>query len=262
MLNVFNNCFEFYLNQLVQPTITVIYKRKLFIYLVLIIKAWINRGLIFGDLAERISVDLVQIKSRLQKQQLKKMGKFKPIEYQLDQNQLLDEFERGLSGQLLFALEDFDAWNEGKRIRRQLLQSSMRSHPRFQFADLLYRISQEIIKHNEPADELAKMQREMIHDYLTEIIEEKFKLLPELLQIYYGAFLIQTVNLAFEAGKVDDTIRSDFFEKLFEFERNQYKEIFIPLMNYPTSRIFSEDYEKEVSSLISLFNLSIPLFNQ
>jgi hypothetical protein len=189
------------------------------------------------------------------------MGKFKPIEYQLDQNQLLDEYERGLSGQLLFALEDFDAWSEGKRFRRQLLQSSLRNHPRFQFADLLYRISQEIINDNDPADELTKMQTEMIHDYLTEIIEEKFKLLPELLQIFYGAFLIQTVNLAVEAGKIDENTRTSFFEKLSEYERNQYKQILIPLMNYSGSRIFSEDYEKEVSSLISLFNLTIPLFN-
>jgi hypothetical protein len=264
MLKYLDLCLNFFLDQLVKPTITLLYKRQLFIYLVLIVKSWINAGFIYGDRARRISVDLVQIKNRLKKQNLKKMGKFKPIEFNLQPQQIFSEFERGLSTQFLYALEDFNDWTEGKQQRKRLLQSGLRNDPRFQVTELLYKIAQQVCK--EPTEEEAladieKMQQDMIQSYLEEILDQQFKLLPELTQIFYGTFTVHILNLAFEAGKISDEERSEFLKQLSEFEEQQYKQLYFPLLNYSESRIFSEDYEKEFSSLVNIFHLSVPVYN-
>jgi hypothetical protein len=262
MLKSIDNCLEFFFGQLVHPTITLLYKRKLFIYLVLIVKAWINNGLISGERAHRFSTDLVQIKGRLQKQNLKKMGKFKPIDFKLEPDQIFDEFEKGLSTQLLYALEDFNDWTEGKQMRKKLLQSTLRSEARFQITELIYKIAQQITKDsydNSASEDLDEIQREMIKSYLREIIEYQFKLIPELKQIFYGAFTIHIMNLTSETAKLNEDDRSDFIRKLSEYEKQQYKRLTIPLLNYADSRVFSEDYEKEFSSLVNIFHLSVPI---
>jgi hypothetical protein len=247
-----------------QPTITLLYKRKLFIYLVLIVKSWINKGFVSGDRARRLSTDLIQIKSGLTKQNLKKMGKFKSIEFELEPEQTFNEFERGLSTQLLYALEDFNEWHEGKLMRKKLLQSKIRNEPRFQITELLYKIAQKI---NNGTDKESKLKDvddihdEMIKNYFTEIIEIQFKLIPEISQIFYGAFTVHMVNIAFEASKITAEDRSVLINKLSDYEKHQYKQLIIPLLNFTDSRIFSEDYEKEFSSIISVFHLAVPIFN-
>ena len=110
-------------------------------------------------------------------------------------------------------------------------------------------------------DDIDEMHHEIIKNYLAEIIEIQFKLIPELNQVFYGAFTIHVMNLAFEASKLDGKDRSMFIKKLSDYEQQKYKLLIIPLLNFTDSQIFSEDYEKELSTVVSIFHLAVPIFN-
>jgi hypothetical protein len=202
--------------------------------------------------------DLSYIKERLQQQSLKKLGKFREISYNLTDFQQLAELEKGMGTHLLFGLEDFSEWMEGKAIRERLLNSQIKTQPRFQIIENLYKIAIEITENSVSEDaayELHEIQKEMIRTFGSKIIEENLPRLPDLLQVFYCSLITHTINLAYDVGKLNEEERYALMEKL----EKKSKSIKSPLLRYTNSRIFSEEYEKEFSSLISIFNLYIPI---
>jgi hypothetical protein len=161
---------------------------------------------------------------------------------------------------LLFGLEDFLEWMEGKELRESLLTSPIKNKPRFQIIENLYKIAIEITESSESEDaayELQEIQKEMIRTFGSKIIEENLPKIPDLLQVFYCSLITHTINLAYDAGKLSEEERYELVGKL----ENKSKSVSSPLLRYTNSRIFSEEYEKEFSSLISFFNLYIPIIH-
>ncbi|UCF62657.1 MAG: hypothetical protein JSW33_08670 [bacterium] len=255
-------CLNFFYDLLINQGITLIYKRKIFICIAQICQSWIKKDFVSGELAKKIVTDLIHIKARLKEQTPKKMGKFKEISYQLTPYHQLVELEKGMGTHLLFGLEDFSDWMEGKILRESLANSSIKKEARFQIIENLFKIAIEITEFSKSEDnrsELEAIQKEMIKTFGTKIIEENFPLLPELMQIFYGALIIHAINLAYEVEKLNKEERQQLLNKLERMQTMQYKAITFPLLSYSDSQIFNEEYEKRFSSLISLFHLYIPV---
>jgi len=89
---------------------------------------------------------------------------------------------------LLFGLEDFSEWTEGKEIRESLLTSPMKNDPRFQIIENLYKIAIEITEISESEDaayELQEIQKEMIRTFGSKIIEENLPTFYEAVLMNY-----------------------------------------------------------------------------
>ena len=262
--NKVSQCLEFFYDQLIPPGITLIYKRKIFYYIAQICQVWIKNDFLSPKKSRIIASDLMYIKSRLQEQSLKKMGNFREISFKLSDHQQLAEFEKGMGTHLLFGLEDFSDWMDGKKIRENLLNSSLRNEPRFQIIENLYKIAIEITENSKTEDaayELNEIQKEMIRTFGSKIIEENFPKLPNLLQLFYCSLIIHTINLAYDEGKLGEEDRHQLLQKLEKNLENKSSLVKSPLFKYTNSRIFSEEYEKEFSSLISIFHLYVPIVN-
>jgi hypothetical protein len=262
--NKIGQCLEFFYDQLIPPGITLLYKRKIFYYIAQICQVWIKKDFISEEKSKIVLSDLMYIKTRLQQQSLKKLGDFREISFKLTDHQLLAEFEKGMGTHLLFGLEDFLEWVEGKEIRENLLSSPLKKEARFQIIENLYKIAIEITENSDNEDaaiELQEIQKEMIRTFGTKIIEENLPRLPKLLMLFYSSLIIHTINLANDEGKLTDEERHQLLEKLEKKLEDRSKTARSPLFKYANSRIFSEEYEKEFSSLISIFHLYIPIIN-
>lgn len=257
-------CLEFFYDQLIPPGITLLYKRKIFYYIAQICKVWIREDFLSQEKSKIVASDLLYIKARLQDQSLKKMGEFRDISFKLTEHQQLAEFEKGMGTHLLFGLEDFSEWMEGKELRVGLLNSPLKNEPRFQIIENLYKISIEIAENSGTENtgvELQEIQKEMIRTFGIKIIEENLPRLPELLMLFYCSLIIHTINLAYDEGKLSEEERHQLLERLEKKIQNKSQTANSPLFKYANSRIFSEEYEKEFSSLISIFHLYIPIIN-
>jgi len=259
-----DQCLNYFYDLLTNPGLTLIYKRKIFFYLAQICQAWIKKDFVSAEQAKRIVTDLMHIKTRLKEQTPKKMGKFKEISVNLTPYQKLVELEKGMGTHLLFGLEDFSDWFEGKEIRESLANSPIKKEPRVQIIENLYKIAIEITEYSDSEEnrsELEAIQKEMIKTFGTKIIEENFRLLPELMQFFYGALIIHTINLAYEVEKLNKEERQLLLDKLEHMQNSQFRGITFPLLKFSDSQIFSEEYEKRFSTLISLFHMYIPITN-
>jgi len=252
----------FFLNLYVDLNITLIYKRKLFIYMVIIIQAWIKSGLISPERSRGIMSDLVQLDRHLKKQPLKKMGRFKKINYQLTPRLILEEFEKGMGTHLLYALDDFSDWHEGKVIRESVANSNLKNDPRFKIMENLYKISREIFEFSDEYDvssDLVIIKKGIIKTYFLKILEENFILLPQLFQSLYSGLIIHSLNLAFDAGKVSEEERTSLMGKLITLETNKNKGLNFPMLYFSDSQLFSENYEKMFSSVVTMLYLYLPV---
>lgn len=252
----------FFLNLILDGSLTLLYKRKMFVYLTIIIKAWIKNGVIEPEHSRKVMLDVLQLDRHLKKQPLKKMGRFKKMNFQMTPRFFLEEFEKGMGTQLLYALEDFTDWKEGKEIREYVSSSNLRNDPRFRIMENLYKISNEIIDfsgNDSPSDDLVIIKKGMIDTFFTKILKENFVLLPQPLQLLYSGLIIQTINLAFEAGKISEEERSELLGKLSQIESQKFKGMNLPLLHFNNSQLFSEDYEKMFSSVVTLLHLYLPI---
>ncbi|MBN2366998.1 MAG: hypothetical protein JXL67_12585 [Calditrichaeota bacterium] len=257
-------CFEFFINLFVDPGMTLLYKRKLFTYIVVIVRAWFKSNFIPRERARSIMLDFIQLDRHLKRQSLKKMGNFREISFQLTPKMLLGEFEKGLATHLLYALEDFSEWTEGKEIYEKLKVSRKRQDPRFLTIENLYKISHEIADYTAEENEgvstaSATIKKEMIKKYFSDILEEHFFLLPQLFQVLYSPLIIHTCNLVYDFGKITEEDRQEILSDLIKLRDSRYKDIRFALLDYPHSQIFSENYEKEFASIVTLLHLYIPL---
>ena len=253
---------DFFLRLLDDQNITLIYRRQIFVNIALMVKAWIKTALIPPSEAKKVVTELVRIDNNLKKQPLKKMGNFLKISYEMKPELLLSEYEKGLSIQLLYALEDFSDWVEGRGLRKLLAKSMLNKNPRYLISDNLYKIAAEISEHKKSQEEISediKTKSALIKGFCKRIMDDYFKLLPELFQLIYSSFIIHIIHLASETEQILPEDRDWLLEKFSEMKISQYQQMNFPLLQFSNSKIFSESYEKELTSIISILHLYIPL---
>ena len=253
---------EFYFHFFDDQNITLIYRRQIFVNIALMAQAWIKAGLISQSQARTVVAELVRIDNNLKKQPLKKMGNFVKISYEMKPDLILSEFEKGLAVHLLYALEDFLGWTEGRKLRQLLAKSSLNKTPRYLTFDSLYRIAAEISQSQKPDGEISeelKTKSALIKGFCKRILDDYFKLLPELFQSIYSAFIIHSIFLAVQTERILPEDRDWLLEKFAEMKKSLYKQLNFPLLQYSDSQIFTEAYEKELSSIISILHLYVPI---
>lgn len=266
--NLFKNSvqqtIDFFLQFFENKSITLIYRRQIFINIAIILQSWIKANLIPAEQSKNLINELVRIDKNLKKQPLKKMGSFVKISYQLEPELLLPEFEKGLATHLLFALEDFGEWEEGKQYRAILQKSNWNRNPRYIVAENLYKIAAEISENetsSENNSEGMKIKSALIRGFYKRILDDYFKFLPELLQIIYGALLVHIAYLAEQREKILSEDCNWLLEKLKEWQKIPSRKFSFPLLQYSSSQVFTGPYEKELSSTISILHLYAPLIS-
>jgi len=253
---------EFFFRLFDDQNITLIYRRQIFVNIALMTQAWIKAGMISPAQAKTVVTELVRIDKNLKKQPLKKMGNFVRISYEMKPDLILSEFEKGLCVHLLYALEDFLDWTEGRSLRQLLSRSTLNKNPRYLIFDNLYRIAGEISQSKKPEEEISediKTKSALIKGFCKRILDDYFKLLPELFQSIYSAFIIHIVHLASQVEKILPEDRDWLLDKFAEMKRNLYKQLNFPLLQYSASQVSNELYEKELSSIISILHLYVPM---
>jgi hypothetical protein len=258
------HCAEFLLRICINPTTTLIYRKKIFNSITPIIQQLTKAKVIDTRRVGKYLFVLKKISSRLQKQLLKRMGNFKNISYRLSLNFHLIELEKGFSTQILFGLEDFSEWVEGKDLRNMLMNSDLKDNVRFQLVDNLFKIANEISEYQETDDkgeDLENIKSEMIMSFFSKVICEYYPLLPELYIIVYSAIIMHIINLAYDAEKISGEDRNDLIEKLKESVQKKSMLKKLHLIDYSLDELFSESYEKDISSVINLFHLYLPIYH-
>ena len=244
--------------------ISALYRKKLFKYAMIIIK----------DLGQRRVFTIKQIKKyikiihlidqKLQKQAIIKLGEFKKIKYTLPDQYLLTELERGFAAQLLYALEDFVDWNEGKEMIGRLRDSPIKAEPRVNIMDKLMMVATEVSDFRDLSEDVPAsgfIKSEIIKNLIEKVIVEPFTQFDGIIKHFYATVLIQLLNLAFD----NEMISSKDRKELAKLLRNKFKTVNqnlpMPLLKYEEHELFSEDYEKEFTSLVNLWQVYLPVYH-
>lgn len=259
-----DHCAEFLLRICISSTTTLIYRKKIFNSFTPIIQQITKAKLIDTQRVGKYLFILKKISSKLQKQSLKRMGNFKSLSYRLSNNFHLIEMEKGFSTQLLFGLDDFSEWVEGKNLRNLLINSDLKENVRFQLIDNLFKIANEISEYeenDEKGEEIEHINSELIMSFFLKVICEYYPMLPELHLLVYSTIIIHIINLAYDAGKISGEDRHDLIEKLKESTPKKSILKKSHLISYSLDELFSESYEKDISSVINLFHLYLPIYH-
>ena len=204
------------------------------------------------------------IDKKLQKQAIIKLGEFKKIKYTLPDQYLLTELERGFAAQLLYALEDFVDWNEGKEVIGRLRDSPIKAEPRVNIMDKLMMVATEVSDFRDLSEDVPAsgfIKSEIIKNLIEKVIVEPFTQFDGIIKHFYATVLIQLLNLAFD----NEMISSKDRKELAKLLRNKFKTVNqnlpMPLLKYEEHELFSEDYEKEFTSLVNLWQVYLPVYH-
>lgn len=258
-----NTCFHFFFKICIDSSIALLYRKKIFQSIISILQMFLKEKLIDLSRVRQYIEILKKVSYKLKEQPLKKMGKFKQIDYNLTSNFHLDEFEKGVATQLLYGFEDILDWQEGNRVYNLLKKADLQQNVRFKILENLYKIGKEISVYEEFSDtpeELKKIDSNVIMGYFENIIDEFFSSLEELFMKIYAVFIIHSINLAFEAQKITLDERNSLIVRIVEQYGKKFKNSELIFSKYYGEEVFSENYEKQLSSTISLLYLYQPVY--
>lgn len=257
---------------LMVETHTTIYKKKLFINLSAITKSMAMAQLISPFLVVRYLSDLRQIWEKLKKQPVKKIGRFIPVPFDIPGNRILRDFEKGLTTQYLFGLEDFLDWSESNIYYRKLLHPSGDAGPRSQITMNLFNMAKEIARYT-PSDnpkyysgqedevDLRTIKERILKVLAIKMINEYFYNIENpVLQVFYGTIISYAVNLAYYAQILTNENRIYILKEL----NRAYSDVSgsrseLPLFRYTTVELFNDAYEDEFNSVVNASRLYLPL---
>ncbi len=258
---VVNSCFHFFFKMCINSTITLLYRRKLFQSVVSILQDFLKSQFISLNRARKYVIILKQVSQRLKEQSLKKMGNFKEVLYRLTSDFHLDEFEKGIVTQLLFGLDDFSEWIEGKHLREILINSECKSTARFLILENIFKIGIDVSTYDyskERDDELQKIESNMIRTYFMTIISDHFRALSLFFKEIYSILIIHMINLVYDAGRISNDDREYLVNKLVEIYDKDLNTKELQMAKFTRDALFSEEYEKILSNAISLLHLYLP----
>jgi len=251
------------LKQCSEDDISVLYRKKLFKYAMIIIKNLGQKRFFTINQIKKYIKIIQLIDKKLQNQTMIKLGEFKRIKYRLPDIYLLNELERGFASQLLYALEDFVDWDEGKEMIGQLRDSSIKTLPRVNVMDKLMMVATEISDYRDYSEDVpasAFIKSEIIRNLMEKIIVESFTHFDEVIKHFYATVLMHLLNLAFD----NEMISSKQREELYKLLRTKYKTVTqnlpLTLMKFKETDIFGEGYEKEFTSIINLWQVYLPIY--
>jgi hypothetical protein len=205
---------------------------------------------------------LKRVASVLRNQPLKKLEKFQEISYRLPDRFHFHEFESGLCIQFLYGLEDFQEWTDGKKLQTFLRQSSFKNDNRYQFLDYLYKIAGKISEFGDSdgdSGDLQNLESGMVKKLLMRVIAEHYPSIPDNMKKFYAALTVHTINLSWESEKISPDERDELVLKFRKFYGVDFRGEDVPMAIGSVDDIFSENYDKEFSSYINLYNFYIPI---
>ncbi len=259
-----NSCFHFLFKMCINSEITLLYRRKLFQSVVLILQDFLKSQFISLSRARKYVLILKQVSQRLKGQTLKKMGNFKEVSYRLTSDFHLDEFEKGIVMQLLYGLDDFSEWIEGKHLREILINSECKSTSRFQILENLFKIGLDVSTYDysiEKDDELQKIESNMVRTYFSTIISDHFRALSLFFKEIYSILIIHMINLVYDAGRISNDDREYLVNELVEAYNKDLNSKELQMAKFTRDTLFSEEYEKTLANAISLLHLYLPTCN-
>ncbi len=244
--------------------ISALYRKKLFKYVMIIIKDLGQRRVFTINQIKKYIKIIHLIDKKLQKQAIIKLGEFKKIRFTLPDVYLLTELERGFAAQLLYALEDFVGWDEGKEMISQLRESSIKTQPRVSIMDKLMMVATEVSDYRDLSEDVPAsgfIKSEIIKNLIEKVIVEPFAQFDGIIKHFYATVLMQLLNLAFD----NEMISSKDRKELGKLLRNKYKTLDqnlpLPLGKYEEQDLFNETYEKEFTSFINLWQVYLPVYH-
>jgi len=244
--------------------ISALYRKKLFKYTMIIIKDLGQRRVFTINQIKKYIKIIHLIDKKLQKQAIIKLGEFKKIKYTLPDQYLLTELERGFAAQLLYALEDFVDWDEGKEMIGRLRDSPIKAEPRVNIMDKLMMVATEVSDFRDLSEDVPAsgfIKSEIIKNLIEKVIVEPFTQFDGIIKHFYATVLIQLLNLAYD----NEMISSKDRKELAKLLRNKFKTVNqnlpMPLLKYEENELFSEAYEKEFTSLVNLWQVYLPLYH-
>ncbi|MEJ2637279.1 MAG: hypothetical protein P8184_18585, partial [Calditrichia bacterium] len=187
-------------------------------------------------------------------------------------NRILRDFEKGLTTQYLFGLEDFLDWSESNIYYRKLLHPSGDAGPRSQITMNLFNMAKEIARYT-PSDnpkyysgqedevDLRTIKERILKVLAIKMINEYFYNIENpVLQVFYGTIISYAVNLAYYAQILTNENRIYILKEL----NRAYSDVSgsrseLPLFRYTTVELFNDAYEDEFNSVVNASRLYLPL---
>ncbi|MEJ2049696.1 MAG: hypothetical protein P8Y60_07625, partial [Calditrichota bacterium] len=246
-----------------EEKISVLYRKKMFKYIMIIIKDLGQRRVFTIEQIKKYIKIVHLIDEKLQSQAIVKLGEFKKISYKLPDNYLLADLERGFASQLLYALEDFVDWEEGREMMSRLKNLTTNDNPRMNIMDKLMMVATEIADYRDLSEDIPAsgfIKTEIIRNIIEKVIVEPFPQLDKNIKYFYAVILIHILNLAFDNGMISSTERIELLNLLKKNYLTGNQRYPISLINFKESELFNESYEREFASVVNLWQIYLPIY--
>ena len=246
-----------------EENISALYRKKMFKYILIIIKDLGQRRVFTIEQIKKYIKIVHLIDEKLQSQAIVKLGEFKKISYKLPDNYLLAELERGFASQLLYALEDFVDWDEGKEMMSRLNGPAAGDNPRINIMEKFMMVATEIADYRDLSEDIPAsgfIKTEIIRNVIEKIIVEPFPQLDKNIKYFYAVILIHILNLAFDNGMISSTERIELLNLIKKNYLSGNQRYPISLINFKESELFSESYEHEFASIVNLWQIYLPIY--
>lgn len=260
----FNEPITFFLRICANDSISLLYRKKLLKYIAVIIKFFAKDYIIKPNLLKKYVTALNLLNNKFQKQSLVKLGQFKKVTYQFPDDYMLMELEKGIATQMLYALEDFVDWQERNKYINKLKNSPLKEDSRFIILEKLINVAVEISDYKDLSKDIpasGQIKTSIIMTMLQVIIIEHYSILPPTFCYFYSAIIIHTINLAYDNNMITAKERLEVLSKLKEKHQSLDKKYSLPLAGFKETDLFSEAYEREFSSIMSLWHIFLPIFH-